>query len=306
MKVVSNAIDLKSQVRNVCLAIGFFDGVHLGHQEILKRTLADARQQDAAALAITFDRHPTSVVAPHRVPPLIYSLPQKIRAIESLGIDWLLLLRFDEAFSRQTGEEFIRNLARDLGRIRTICVGANFGFGQHRSGNVGLLQQLGGKMGFSVHGMDAVTLDGKPVSSTRVREAIQSGRIDDAGKLLGRPYSISGTVIRGDKVGRQLGFPTANLDVSGLALPPKGVYVADALFDGRVLPAVLNIGIRPTLRDGDTTVRVEVHLLDYEGDLYDKELEVVFKRKLRSEQKFGSIPELRAQITRDIAAARAR
>ena len=224
MKLISNAKDLKPGSRKICLAIGFFDGVHLGHQQIIRQTVADAHQHNALAVALTFDRHPNAVVAPGRVPPLVYSLPQKLRAIESLGVDILLLNHFDEPFSRQTGEEFIRGLARDLGKIQSLCVGADFVFGRQRSGNVALLKKLGGELGFTVHGLAAVSLDGQMVSSTRIREAIRAGDLDAASQMLGRPYAISGRVVKGDRLGRQLGFPTANLDVTGLALPPNGVY----------------------------------------------------------------------------------
>ena len=224
MKIIHAANELKPGGRKVCLAIGVFDGVHLGHQQIIRQTVADARQHDAIALVITFDRHPSTVVAPDRVPPLIYSLPQKLGAIKLLGADTLLLIHFDRAFSGQTGEEFIRGLARDLGKIQSLCVGADFVFGHRRSGNVALLEKLGDELGFTVHGLAAVSLDNQIVSSTRIREAIRAGNLDAASQMLGRPYAISGRVIAGDGVGRKLGFPTANLDVAGLVLPPNGVY----------------------------------------------------------------------------------
>ena len=185
MKIIHAANELKPASRKVCLAIGFFDGVHLGHQQIIRQTIADARQHDAIALVLTFDRHPNTVVAPDRVPPLIYSLPQKLRAIESLGADTLLLIHFDKAFSRQTGEEFVRGLARDVGQIQSLCVGADFVFGHKRSGNVALLKKLGGEIGFTVHGLAAVSLDGRIVSSTRIREAHSRGRLDAASQMLG-------------------------------------------------------------------------------------------------------------------------
>ena len=210
----------------VCLAIGVFDGVHLGHQQIIRQTLADARQHDASSLVITFDRHPNAVVAPERVPPQIYSLSQKLRAIEALGADALLEIHFDRDFSEKTGEAFIRELARELGKIQSICVGADFVFGHRRGGNVALLKQLGGELQFQVHGMAAVALDGQAVSSTRIRELIRAGELDAASQMLGRPYAICGQVITGDRIGRQLGFPTANLDATGLVLPPNGVYAA--------------------------------------------------------------------------------
>src|SRR5882672_1066484 len=224
MKILHAASELKPDGRKVCLAIGFFDGVHLGHQQIIRQTITDARQHEAIAFVITFDLHPNTVVAPDRVPPLIYSLPQKLRAIEALGADTLFLIHFDLSFSQQTGEVFIRGLVRDLHHVQSLCVGANFVFGHKRGGNVALLKKLGQELNFTVHGLAAVALDGQPVSSTRIREAIQAGDLDSASQMLGRAYSLAGTVIRGDRVGHELGFPTANLDTTGLALPPNGVY----------------------------------------------------------------------------------
>ena len=356
MTLIHSASELNPAGRKVCLAIGFFDGVHLGHQQIIRQTLTDARQHEAIALAITFDGHPNTVVAPDRVPPLIYSLPQKLRAIEALGVDTTLVIHFDKPFSEQTGESFLRALAHDLSHstdpegsvssvvpflnsptLNSLCVGSNFVFGHKRGGNVALLKKLGKELNFTVHGLAAVSLDGKPVSSTRIREAIVAGDLDAASQMLGRAYSLAGTVIRGDRLGHELGFPTANIDVTGLALPPNGIYAAQvwspgfsrsgpatpslaapksdeggtlaprpsplALFPHR---AVLNIGTRPTLKNPKPELRVEAHLLDFDGDLYGQELEIIFVEKLRDEKKFPSLNDLRAQIGRDIEDAQTR
>jgi riboflavin kinase/FMN adenylyltransferase len=306
MRLVHTVAELEPGPHRAYLSLGFFDGVHLGHQQIIRQTVADARQHDALALVITFDRHPNSVVAPDRVPPLIYSLPQKLTQIELLGIDALLLLHFDKAFSLQSGEEFVRVLARDLGQIRSICVGMNFSFGHKRSGNVELLKRLGTELNFTVHGMGAVSLDGKTVSSTRIREAIAAGQLDHASQMLGRAYSLSGEVVRGDGLGRQLGFPTANMNTDGLVLPPQGVYAVRAKLPEGSHRAVLNIGVRPTLKSPKPQLQVEAHLLDFSADLYGKFLEIVFVDKLRNECKFNSMQELKAQIAKDIAETRKR
>jgi riboflavin kinase/FMN adenylyltransferase len=306
MKLIRLAADLAPHRGKVCLAIGVFDGVHLGHQQIIRQTVADARQHNGVALVVTFDKHPSFIVAPDRVPPLIYSHPQKLRAIESLGADVVLEIHFDKAFSQQTGETFIRGLARDLGQIQSICVGADFVFGHKRSGNVPLLKRLGEELRFTVHGMAEVSLDGQVVSSTRIREAIRAGDFDAAGQMLGRSYSIAGEIVHGDQLGHQLGFPTANLDTTGLLLPPNGVYAAHASVGGKVFRAVLNIGLRPTVENPSLTPRVEIHLLDFAGDIYGQEMEVTFAAKLRDEKKFSSLDELKAQIARDISEARTR
>lgn len=305
MNIFSTANALETKGKKVCLAIGFFDGVHLGHQQILRQTIADARQHSGIPVALTFDQHPNTVVAPDKAPPLIYSLPQKLRTLQFLGLDNILLIPFDKAFSGQSGEVFIRGLAEGFGKIHSICVGADFVFGHKRSGNVALLKQLGGELNFSVHGLSAVSLDGQPVSSTRIREAIRTGNFDDASQMLGRPYAISGKVVIGDKIGRKLGFPTANLDATGLVLPPTGVYAAVTKRKGKLYRVALNIGYRPTVASGKQ-LRVEAHLLDFRGELYNMELEIEIGEKLRDEKKFASPEELREQIAQDVAAVAAR
>ena len=300
VKIIRALSELSQARRRVCVAIGFFDGVHLGHQQIIHQTTNDARQHEAVALIVTFDCHPNSVVAPDRTPALIYPLRRKLQVIESLGVDATLLIHFDQEFSRQSGDNFIQTLYHEAGQIRSICVGANFVFGHRRSGNVELLRKLGAELNFVVHGLAAVALDGKAVSSTRIRQAILEGELDTAGQMLGRGYSLVGNVKRGDQLGQQLGFPTANLEVSGLVLPPGGVYAAQAKVDNSFHRAVVNIGSRPTLKSPEPELRVEAHLLDFKGDLYGQELELVFVEKLRDEQKFPSLEALRQQISRDI------
>jgi riboflavin kinase / FMN adenylyltransferase len=304
MKIIRAANELGNGNRKVCLAIGVFDGVHLGHQQIIRQTVADARQHDAVALVVTFDRHPSTIVAPEKTPPQIFSRSQKLRAIESLGADALLEIPFDKNFSKKSGEAFIRELARELGKIFSICVGADFVFGHRRSGNVSLLKTLGAELNIQVHGMAELALDGHTVSSTRIREAIRGGNLDAAGQMLGRPYAICGCIVQGDRLGRQLGFPTANLDVTNLVLPPNGVYAASTKFNGQFYRVALNIGVRPTVALGPQ-LRVEAHLLDFSGELYGVELEVEIGAKLRAEKKFSSPSELREQIARDVVAVRA-
>lgn len=304
MKIIHAANELKPGGKKICLAIGVFDGVHLGHQQIIRQTIADARQHDAIALVLTFDRHPNVVVAPDRVPPLIYSPPQKLRAIGALGSDVVLLMHFDKQFSQQTGEEFIRGLARDLGKIHSVCVGADFVFGHKRSGDVALLKKLGAELNFMVHGLAAVSLDNEAVSSTRIREMIRAGDLDAASQMLGRPYAISGCVVEGDRLGRRLGFPTANLDATGMVLPPNGVYSGCVKRMGKLYHVALNIGFRPTVAPAKPQLRVEAHLLDFNGDLYGEDLEVEIGGKLRDEWEFASATELREQIARDIAQVR--
>jgi riboflavin kinase/FMN adenylyltransferase len=304
MKIIHAANELKAEGKKVCLAIGVFDGVHLGHRQIIRQTISDARQHGALALVITFDRHPNVIVAPDHAPPQIFSRSQKLRAIELLGADALMEICFDKTFSEQAGEVFIRELARDLGKIHSICVGADFVFGHRRSGNVGLLKKLGAELNFQVHGLAAVSLDGQAVSSTRIREMIRAGNFDAASQMLGRPYAICGRVVAGDRLGREFGFPTANLEVTNLILPPNGVYSAVTTVKGEFYRVALNIGTRPTVASAKPPLRVEAHLLDFSGSLYGDELEVEMGAKLRDERRFVSTVELREQIQRDVAAVR--
>jgi riboflavin kinase/FMN adenylyltransferase len=303
MVLIQEARELAPAHSKVCVGIGVFDGVHLGHQQVIRQTIADARRHEARAVVVTFDRHPNAVVAPSHVPPLIQSNAQKLRALETLGVDVTWLIRFDEKFSQQPGELFVRRLHAELGHLLSVSVGSEFTFGYKRSGTVSLLQQLGRGLQFDVHGLAAVALDGQTVSSTRIREAIRNGDFDAADQMLGRTYALDGPVVRGDQLGRKLGFPTANLDVSGRILPPNGVYAVHAKRAGQSHRAVVNVGVRPTVT-GNLTQRVEAYLLDFDGDLYGQELEITFAQRLRDEQKFASLEDLKNQIASDIATAR--
>jgi riboflavin kinase/FMN adenylyltransferase len=326
MNVIHATAELEAGSRPVCLAIGVFDGVHLGHQQVIRQAVGDAAQHDGLSVVITFDRHPAAVLAPARVPPLIYPPAKKMRAIASLGPDTACVIHFDKAFSEMTGEEFIRGLARDCRKIQSLSVGRAFSFGRARSGNVALLRALGKELNFAVHALAEVSLDGRPVSSTRVRAAVRAGRFAQAGQMLGRPYTLCGRIHKGSGVGRRMGVPTANLDAAGLLLPPSGVYAARAFVAGRSHAAAVNIGCRPTVASaapevrvearhppssilhprssGAPQIQVEAHLLDFAGDIYGEEVELAFLKKLRHERKFPSLAALRQQIHRDIARVR--
>ncbi len=304
MNIIRNASELADTPQRVCLAIGVFDGVHLGHQQVIRQTTGDASHEEARSLVVTFDRHPNAVVAPHAVPPAVYSLDQKLQAIESLGVDTTLMVPFDESFSRLSAEEFVDQLICGFGMIRSICVGRGFTFGHRRGGNVELLQKIGQSHNIKVHGLAAVALDGQVVSSTRIRECIQAGDLDSASQMLGRDYKLSGKVIRGDGIGHKLGFPTANIDVTGLLTPPQGVYAVHVFRDRTVLRGVVNIGVRPTVSADKPALRVEVHLLDFAKDVYGETLDLQFHTFVRPEMKFSSMERLQKQIALDIETAK--
>lgn len=304
MQILSKPEDLQGTPRSVSAAIGVFDGVHLGHQAVIRRLLETARTAATPAVVLTFHPHPGAVIAPDRTPPAIQSLDHRLRSLAALGVDATWVIAFDEPFSRQSGETFVRSLIRGFGDLHSVHVGSRFTFGHQRSGNVSLLRRLGRDLGFTVHPVEPVTLDGAVVSSTRLRHLIAAGQLEAVTTLLGRPYSLAGTVQPGNQLGRRLGTPTANLDVAGLILPPYGVYVAQAVIDGQPHPAVANLGLRPTVTPAAHRPSLEVHLLDIHPDLYHRPLEVRLLHQLRPEITFPSLAGLTAQIQRDIAAAR--
>jgi riboflavin kinase / FMN adenylyltransferase len=304
MKIIQHPRELAAASRSACVALGVFDGIHLGHRKIISQTLEDARKQARISVVVTFDRHPGMVLAPAHAPKMIYPTSKKMRVLAELGVVATVVLPFDRDFSRQSGEAFILELARELGGLASVSVGSNFVFGYRRSGDVRLLQRLGEANRFIVHGLPQVQWENQPVSSTRIRNAIALGQFADAEQMLGRPYSLCATVIEGDRIGRQWGFPTANLDAAHLALPPHGVYAVHASFRGQAHPAVLNLGLRPTLNQPLPRLQVEAHLLDFSGDLYGIELEIIFVARLRDEMRFPTREALQAQIRQDIAAAR--
>ncbi|MEY4689954.1 MAG: hypothetical protein RIT19_279 [Verrucomicrobiota bacterium] len=286
----------------VCLALGMFDGVHLGHQHVVRQARIDARNRGASTVVATFDPHPLTVVRPEKAPRLLQSLPQRIATLESQGADAVLVLRFDETLSRRSGEAFVRELVDGFGGLRSFTVGQGFHFGQGRSGNVPLLRSLGRELGFSVNAVAPIHIGSEVVSSTRVRSALRDGKLGLVAELLGRPYSIVGPVVRGDQLGQSLGFPTANIAVEGLELPPFGVYAARARHAGGEFPAAVNLGLRPTLGSPQPQLRFEAHLIGFRGDLYGRDLAVELVGFLRPERRFAHLEALKAQIDRDIAA----
>ncbi len=302
MVVVRHAHELPRRLRGWCFALGMFDGMHLGHQHVIRSALLDAAAHGAGAAAITFDPHPLTVLRPDRAPLLLQPLSARLKAMESMGVDAVLVMEFNAAFSQLTGEAFIEQLARETGRIRSISVGNGFQFGHARSGDVPGLRALGERLGFDTNTCAAVSIGDSRVSSSRVRQCLRSGQLKEVAELLGRPYSVWGTVRPGDQLGRRIGVPTANLDVRGLELPPHGVYAVRVTRDSELHPGVLNIGVRPTIAAAGE-LRFEVHLLDFEGDLLGSNLEVRFVARLRDERRFPDLESLIRQIREDITTA---
>ncbi len=305
MNIIRSLEELARLGCPVHLAIGVFDGVHLGHQRVIGQACDDARTAGGTAVALTFDPHPMAIVHPTKAPLLLTSTEHKLRLIASAGAETCLVLKFDKPFSETPPEQFIALIAAPENRLREICVGTRFRFGHRRAGDVRLMQALAANFGFAVREIQPVhTAAGEMISSTAVRQHVLHGHLDRAAAMLGRPFSILGTVVAGDRVGQKLGFPTANLDSQGELLPPDGVYAVRAGLSNESLAGVANIGTRPTFADREHKRILEVHLFDFDHEIYGQELEVSFLHKIRAEKKFESIDALKAQIAADVQAAR--
>ena len=301
MKVFRTLAELATENRPVYLAIGVFDGVHLGHQRVIGQARTAAQQAAGLSVALTFDPHPIRILRPDQAPVLLTSTAHKLALIRQLGVDACVLINFDNAFAATTAENFIEQIAF----CRHVCVGTRFHFGYNRAGNPALLEQLAPRHGFTVTEITPVlTPDGEMISSTAVRQHILTGNLDRAAVMLGRQFSILGTVVKGDGVGHTLGFPTANLDSHHEAFPPDGVYATRVIVAGQTFTGVINLGRRPTFAGRSHQRVLEVHILDFSRDIYGQEIEVVFHWKLRGEQKFASAAALQEQIAADIGVAR--
>ena len=287
-----------------CVAtVGVFDGVHLGHFMVLRRVVERARALGTRPVMVTFARHPKAVLLGH-APPTVTSLEHRLVLFERAGIETTLVLDFTEELRSLTAEQFVRRVLLDGLGLRELIFGFDSKFGRDRGGNPDSLRPLADELGFGIEEVQPVALGERPVSSTFVREAVQLGDLKSAGRMLGRPVSLLGTVEPGDQLGRELGFPTANLRPHHELRPPFGVYAAMVLHQEQLHPAVVNIGQRPSLA-GDE-VRIEAHLLDFEGDLYQHVLEVFLLERLRPEREFASMDALRDAIAQDVATARER
>jgi riboflavin kinase / FMN adenylyltransferase len=295
---------LSSLTGPVHLAIGVFDGLHLGHQEVIRQARVAAEQDGGTAVVVTFDPHPIRVLRPTESPRLLTSTRHKEIILLRLGIRHLLEIPFDAAFAAQTAESFVERLQAACQQLASISVGADWAFGKARQGNVQMLQALGEKHRFTVNGVPRVCIDGEAISSTRIRAAVEAGDFAQARQLLGREYAVLGTVVQGRQIGRKIGFPTANLSIQAEQLPPVGVYAVRANLKDELLPGVANLGYRPTVSSEERERVLEVHLLDFDRDIYDQELEVKFVERLREELRLPSLEALKEQIARDSAKAR--
>ena len=286
------------------LAIGVFDGVHLGHQAVISTSAQHARAANGTPVVVTFDPHPEKVLRPKTAPHLLTATPHKIALIRDLGMAHLLIITFDKQFAATEPEEFVHELVEHSKSLREICVGHEWSFGKNRRGNLGLLKKLGAQFDFEVVGIPPVTMNGELVSSTAIRHAVQTGDLRKTAAMLGREYTVLGTVVSGDNRGKKIGFPTANLSAHNEQFPPNGVYFAEAKLEGVIYPGVVNLGYRPTVDTRKSERILEIHLFDFDHDIYGKDLEVRFIRYLRPEKKFESVEALVRQIGLDVKQAR--
>jgi riboflavin kinase/FMN adenylyltransferase len=285
------------------LTLGVFDGLHLGHQAIMAKVVERARATGSVATAITFDPHPRSVLHPESAPPLLQTLDQRLANLEVLGIEQAIVVQFTKEFAAQPADDFLKTVIHDLLHAREVYLGKGFAFGKGRGGNIELLRKMSAELGFVADEVGEVQLRGMRISSSKIRELLDLGRVNLARRMLGRPYGVEGVVIRGDQRGRTIGFPTANLKPHNRVIPKFGVYATATLIDGTWRRGVTNIGVRPTF-ESTTEPSIETHIFDFDRDIYGEALRVRFLHRIRDERKFSGIDELVAQIRRDTMRAR--
>jgi riboflavin kinase/FMN adenylyltransferase len=305
MHVVRDPLRAGDLPRGGVVTIGNFDGVHLGHRRILEAVAARAREVGRPSVAITFEPHPLVVLRPDHAPRRIQTLHQKEEAIEAIGIEHLLVIPFTRDFSLTEPEDFVRSFLSEKLGAAELYLGQHFAFGRGKRGDLGLLSRLGPECGFSATGVPEVLVDGEPVSSTRIRDAIDRGEVAAANAMLGREYQLDGIVSKGDRVGRKIGYPTINLAAENELHPADGVYLTRILIRsfGREFDCVTNIGRRPTVYE-DYATTIETYVLDFSSDVYGEKIRLFFFDRLREERKFPSMMALTEQIGRDIEATR--
>lgn len=304
MQLVRGLHNLRPQHRGCVATIGNFDGVHRGHQAILARLRERAVELGLPSCVVIFEPQPREFFAPDTAPARLARLRDKLKLLADEGVDQVLCLAFNQRLSRLSASEFVDTVLIDGLNVKHLEVGDDFRFGCDRIGDFDFLQQAGASQGFTVEAAQTVEIDGSRVSSTKVRNALAAADFALAERLLGRPFEISGRILHGQKLARQLGTPTANVQLKRRRAPLTGVYLVSAQLDGKSWPGVANIGVRPTVA-GDGSPHLEVHFLDFTGDIYGRRLTVVFHHKLRDEQRFASLEALKTAINADVAAARA-
>lgn len=299
---VFHGTDNAGIVRGTVLTLGVFDGLHLGHQAIMKTIVERAKATNSVPTVITFDPHPRAVLHPENAPPLLQTLDQRLANFEILGIEQAIVIRFDKEFADQNAEEFLRDIVHDRLQAREVFLGKGFAFGKNRGGNIALLKEMSERLGFAADEVEEITLRGQRISSSKIRQLLADGEVNLARRMLGRPYGVEGQIVRGDQRGRTIGFPTANLKPHNRVIPKYGVYATANLIDGVWRRSITNVGVRPTF-EGDKQPSIESYIFDFDGDLYGDVLRVRFLYRIRDERKFGGIDELKNQIQKDTQTA---
>jgi riboflavin kinase/FMN adenylyltransferase len=302
MKIIRHLRPGGEEPAGCAVTLGNFDGVHLGHQEVLRRLLRQSDEAELRSVAVTFHPHPGSVLAPARAPLYLTDLRQRIQRIAETGLQTLVLQRFSGRFSEMPAERFVMDFLVHGLRAKAVVIGHSVGFGRQRTGDARLLERMGREHGFRVEVVAPVEVAGRAVSSSAIRAAVASGDLRLAEQMLGRAYEVGGRVVHGHHRGKNLGIATANLKVSRIQLPPDGVYAARVRFGARRLSGVVNVGLNPTFGDGRRSV--EAHIFDFDEEIYGRRIEIMFVERLRGEVKFPNVDALVAQIRRDIDGAR--
>jgi len=302
MILISDLSKIKNRFDSSIITLGNFDGLHLGHQELIKKIIQRARETSSLSMVVTFRPHPLKILAPDKCPPLISIYEEKIRLIEKLGIDVLVKIPFSLDFAAMEPRDFVKNILRDLLGAREIFVGYNYRFGKGRKGDIRMLNELGKELGFVVREIEQVSLNGEVISSTRIRRLLKDGEVEDAAKFLGRPYALCGIVVKGDGRGRGLGFPTANIASKHAIIPSNGVYAVKLFVRDRHYDGIVNIGTRPTFEA--KTLAIEVHIFGFDEDIYGEEVSIYFIGRIREEKRFAGAQELISQIKEDVAIAK--
>jgi riboflavin kinase/FMN adenylyltransferase len=304
IKVIRDVDTTRGLFERPVITIGNFDGVHLGHQALLQEVISQAKSSNVYSVVFTFDPHPVQVLAPSKALPLLQTISQKVRVFGDLGLDGVILYPFNKKFSGLTAREFASVLLVDILGVSAVIVGTKFRFGAGREGDVGLLKDFGRKMGFDVISFPEVKFGGEIISSSKVRQSILDGAMDRAVGYLGRIYSVQGKVIDGIKLGKKLGYPTANVKDFNQLLPRNGVYAVECLWRGNVYKGAASVGVRPTIDTGIDVPRrekvLEVHLLDFNKNIYSEEVEIFFHRLLRPEYRFNGVGDLVRQMAVDV------
>ncbi len=299
---VFHGTDNAGILRGTTLTLGVFDGLHLGHQAIMKKLVERAAATGTVPTVITFDPHPRAVLHPNNAPPLLQTLDQRLANFDFLGIEQAIVIRFDKQFAAIDAEHFLTDIVHERLDAKEVYLGAGFAFGKNRGGNIDLLRRMSARLGFFADEVDEVRLRGTRISSSKIRSLLADGKVNLARRMLGRPYGVEGQIIHGLERGRTIGFPTANLKPVNRVIPKYGVYATASLIDGVWRRSITNVGVRPTF-DDDQLPSIETFVFDFDGDLYGEVLRVRFLHRIRDERKFNGIDELRAQIQKDSARA---